>query len=205
MHRRDWNTQLVDPTTSLSIPFNNLANTSLSASPVATALFADTKHYPLPQVNTLNGNNIFYKSGNNLNNNQGDLKIDYAMSQKDRIFGRWSQMDLTQPFFTGCVFCNSGAGEGSDEPVRNAVVNWTHTITTTLLNEARVGFNAVRFDQRQTPTSSLGNISEQLGIAGGNFQAPGWWRWISLARAGRCGESWAAQPHSGFPLHAGSV
>jgi len=166
-------TQLVDPTTSLSIPFNNLANTALTPSAVATTLFADTKHYPLPQTNTLNGNNIFYNSGNDLNNNQGDLKIDYAMSQKDHIFGRWSQMDLTQPVFTGCVFCNSGAGEGSDEPVRNSAIDWTHALTTNLLNEARVGFNAVRFDQRSTPTSSLGSISEQLGIAGGNFQAPG--------------------------------
>jgi hypothetical protein len=166
-------TQLVDPTTSLPVPYNNLANTALVESPVASALFAMTKYYPLPQLNTLNGNNIFYNSGNDLNNNQGDLKIDYAISQKDHIFGRWSQMDLNNPTFTGCIFCNSGAGEGSDEPVRNAVVNWSHALTTSLLNEVRFGFNAVRFDERETPTSSLGNISEQLGIAGGNLQAPG--------------------------------
>jgi len=82
-------------------------------------------------------------------------------------------MDLKQPTFTGCVFCNSGAAEGSDEPVRNAVINWTHTLRSNLLNEARFGFNAVRFNQNTTPTSSLGNISQQLGISGGNVQAPG--------------------------------
>ena len=166
-------TQLVDPTTNLVIPFNNIANTTLAASSVATNLFADTAHYPLPSLDSLNGNNLFYKSGNDLNNNQGDLKIDYNVSQKDHLFGRWSQMDLNNPFFTGCVFCNSGAGGGSDEPVRNAVVNWQHALTPNLLNEARVGFNAVRYDQTQTPTSSLGNISQTLGIAGGNLQAPG--------------------------------
>ena len=37
----------------------------------------------------------------------------------------------------------------------------------------RFGFNAVKFNQNVTPTSSLGNISEQLGINGGNVQAPG--------------------------------
>ena len=152
---------------------NNLPAAGLNPSPVATNLFALSKYYPLPAVNTLFGNNIFYNSGNDLNNNQGDLKIDYNASGKDHIFGRWSQMDLNQPSLTGCVFCNSGAGEATDEPVRNAVVDWTHTITSNLLNEARVGFNAVRFDSSQTPTSSLGNISEQLGITGGNFQAPG--------------------------------
>jgi Carboxypeptidase regulatory-like domain/TonB dependent receptor len=166
-------TQLVNPTTKVAIPNNNLAAAGLAESPVAKALFGMTKYYPLPQVNTLNTNNYFYNSGNDLNNNQGDLKIDYNASAKDHIFGRWSQMDLTQPTFTGCVFCNSGAVEGSDEPVRNAVVDWTHTIKSNLLNEARIGFNAVRFDQTLTPTSSLGNISQQLGINGGNVQAPG--------------------------------
>lgn len=155
------------------IATNNLATAGFAPSPVVTALFAQTKYYPLPRANSLAANNLFYNSGNNLNNNQGDLKIDYVMSGKDHVFGRWSQMDLTQPTFTGCLFCNSGAAEGSDQPVRNVVVDWTHTFSPNLLNEARAGFNAVRFDQRQTPTSSLGNISQQLGISGGNLQGPG--------------------------------
>jgi hypothetical protein len=169
-------TQLIYPSgakAGLSIPNNNLATAGYTIDSVAANVFGMTKYYPLPQADTLAANNIFYNSGNDLNNNQGDLKIDYNVSQKDHIFGRWSQMDLNQPTFTGCVFCNSGAGEGSDEPVRNAVVDWTHALTQNLLNEARFGFNAVRYDQTSTPTSSLGNISQQLGISGGNFQAPG--------------------------------
>ena len=169
-------TQLLYPSgvnAGLPIPNNNLAAAGYTADGVASAIFGMTKYYPTPALNTLTGNNIFYNSGNDLNNNQGDLKIDYVASQKDHIFGRWSQMDLNQPTFTGCVFCNSGATEGSDEPVNNAVVNWTHAINNNLLNEARVGFNHVKYDQRLTPTSSLGNISEQLGIMGGNAQAPG--------------------------------
>jgi len=157
----------------LPIPNNNLVAAGYAIDPVVSKLFADTKHYPLPAVNTLNTNNIFYNSGYNLNNNQGDLKIDYNTSDRDHVFGRWSQMDLNQPTATGCVFCLSGAVEGSDEPVRNGVANWTHTFRANLLNEARFGFNAVRFDQRSTPTSSLGNISQTLGIGGGNVQAPG--------------------------------
>jgi hypothetical protein len=161
------------PNAGLPLPNNNLANAGFTIDPVAAKLFADTQYYPLPSLDTLNTNNLFYKSGNDLNNNQGDLKIDYNASQRDHVFGRWSQMDLVQPAFTACVFCFNGAVEGSDEPVRNAVVNWTHTFRSNLLNEARFGFNAVRFNQSQTPTSSLGNISQSLGIAGGNVQAPG--------------------------------
>jgi hypothetical protein len=168
-------TQLVYPTgpPNVPIPFNNLASAGLTEDPVAANIFGKTQYYPLPQANTLASNNYFYNSGNHLNNNQGDLKIDYAASQKDHISGRWSQMDLNQPTFTGCIFCNAGATEGSDEPVRNAVIDWTHAISSTLLNEARVGFNAVRYDSTITPTSLLGNISEQLGITGGNAEEPG--------------------------------
>lgn len=169
-------TQLVypnGPNAGQPIPNNNLAAAGYTVDSVAAKLFADTQYYPLPGINNLEGNNLFYKSGNDLNNNQGDLKIDYIASQKDHIFGRWSQMDLTQPTFTGCVFCFTGAVEGSDEPVRNGVVDWTRTFRSNLLNEARFGFNAVRFNQNSTPTSSLGNISQSLGIQGGNAQAPG--------------------------------
>ncbi len=157
----------------LPIPYNNLVAAGYSIDAVSSAIFAQTKNYPVPAIDTLASNNVFYKSGNNLTNNQGDLKIDYNLSNKDHIFGRWSQMDLYNPTFTGCVFCNTGATEGSDAPVRNAVVNWTHTFKSNLLNEARFGFNAVRFNSTTTPTSSLGDISQELGIAGGNLQAPG--------------------------------
>lgn len=166
-------TQLINPATKLPIPNNNLAAAGLTIGPVAQALFANSKLYPNPQIDTFNGNNYFFNSGNALNNDQGDLKIDYVLSRKDHIFGRYSKMDLVQPTFTGLPVSNAGAVEGIDEPVRNAVISWTHSFTPSILNEARIGFNAVHFSQNQTPTSGLGNISEQLGIAGGNLQAPG--------------------------------
>ncbi len=181
-------TQLVDPRDGKTdIPNNNMATyiasgagslplngmPALSESTFAKNLFADTKLYPLPQIDTLNGNNYTFSSGNNLTNNQGDLKIDYVISSKDHIYGRWSQMDLNQAALSSLPVANAGAGEGIDEPVRNAVASWSHSFTPMILNEARIGFNAVHFSQSQTPTSGLGNITQQLGITGGNYQAPG--------------------------------
>jgi hypothetical protein len=160
------------PNVGQPIPNNNLVAAGYSVDAVAANIFA-SKYYPTPAVDSLASNNIFYQSGNSLNNDQGDLKIDYIFSERDHIFGRWSQMDLNNPTFTGCVFCFNGAVEGSDQPVRNFVVNWTHAFRTNLLNEARAGFNAISFDSKSTPTSSLGNISEQMGINGGNLQGPG--------------------------------
>jgi hypothetical protein len=143
---------------------------------VAQNIFSN-KGYPLPQVDSLGGNNYFFKSGHALNNDQGDLKIDYYLSEKDHFSGRWSQMDLKLVPQTGLPFAAIGDGGlirgGSDEPVTNFVMNWTHTFRSNLLNEARFGFNKVRFTQNSTPTTSLGNISEQLGIAGANLQSPG--------------------------------
>ena len=184
--------QLNNPNTNLPVPYNNLATAGVAADPVAVNIMAATKYYPLPQTDTLNGNNYFFNSGNNLNNNQGDLKIDYNASQRDHISGRWSQMNLDNGAVTTCVFCNVGAYEGSDEPVRNAVVNWTHTFRANLLNEARVGFNAVTFNQTSPPTASLGNISQSLGIDGGNAQGPG------LVELGITGAGPAANPSLGL-------
>ena len=157
----------------LPLPNNNLAAAGFLPDPVAANIMAATTYYPLPPIDSLNGNNFYYNSGNHLNNNQGDLKIDFNASQNDHVFGRWSQMNLDNSAATACVFCAAGAYEGSDEPVRNFVVNWTHTFRSNLLNEARFGFNAVTFNQTSPPTASLGDISQKLGIAGGNAQGPG--------------------------------
>ncbi|MBV9088273.1 MAG: TonB-dependent receptor, partial [Acidobacteriaceae bacterium] len=186
--------QLVDPRSTKAntviIPGNNLATyvatgagsqplngqPALSQSAVAQALFG-LSGYPLPQINTLVGNNFFYNSGHALNNDQGDIKIDYNASQRDHLFFRWSQMNLRLVPTTGLALAANGDGGlirgGSQEPVRNVVLDWTHTIHYNLLNEARIGFNAVGFTQRQTPTSGLGNIGQQLGINGANLQGPG--------------------------------
>ena len=172
-----------------AVPYNNYATWFAGGgsglikglpTPVPSAAvhnLISSKYYPLPMIDTLNGNNYFFKSGHTLNNDQGDLKIDYNISDKDHISGRWSQMSLALNPFTGFLFANVGDGGvirgGSSEPVRNSVVSWTHVLNSNLLNEVRVGFNAVRFDQSQTPTSSLGNIGEQFGISGANRNAPG--------------------------------
>ncbi len=156
-----------------AIPNNNLAAAGFAISPVAANLLA-SKFYPLPQIDGVAaGNNFFYNSGTEINTDQGDLRIDYIISTKDHLFGRWSQEHLRNPSFSGCLFCAAGSAQGADQPVKNAVVDWNHLFSTNLLNDARIGFNAVRFDQNLVQTSSLGNIGQQLGIAGANFQVPG--------------------------------
>ncbi len=166
--------QLVDPHNGgAMIPSNKMSNSTLTESAFATALFADTKYYPLPTTDTAYGSNYSFKAGNNFNSDQGDLRIDYKPSDMDSVFGRFSKFDTSQGVFTGLPFANAGAAEGTDEPGWSGSLDWTHTLTANILNDARVGVNVFRFNQDQTPTTGLGNISEQLGIAGANEQAPG--------------------------------
>ena len=154
---------------------NNLPGAGLAISNVASNLFSNfQKYYPLPQIDAVTqGNNYFYNTGTSINTDQGDVKIDYKASDSDSVFGRWSQGHLGNPAFSGCLFCNSGSAQGADQPMKNAVVNWVHTFSPNLLNEARFGFNAVQFNQSLVQTSSLGNVGQQLGIANANFELPG--------------------------------
>jgi Carboxypeptidase regulatory-like domain len=165
--------QLKNPSNGNPIPNNNLAAAGFTISPVAQALFADTKNYPLPQINSVGSNNFFYNSGNNLNNDQGDIKIDYVASAKDHLNFRWSQASLRNPAFTGLPVASAGSGANIDDPVRNSVLNWTHTFTSNLLNEARIGFSGIHFTQVGTTSAVLGNYGEKLGISGANAQGPG--------------------------------
>lgn len=164
-------TQLHDPETGNPIPNNNLAAAGFTINPVVQNLLA-TQYYPLPQIDSVVvGNNYFFNTGDNLDNDQGDLKIDYNASERDHVFFRWSQMHLRNPSFTDLTLFSVGGV--IDDPIRNAVVSWTHTFGPHLLNEFRVGFGAVHYDQEGTSTDFLGNFAEQLGISGGNAQAPG--------------------------------
>ena len=171
-----------DPVTNLPrasqptpIQNNVMSNAGLSIGPVMGNLLSQFgKYYPAPQVDgVVQGNNYFYNSGTSINTDQGDLRIDYNISDKDRVFGRYSQGHLRNPAFSGCLFCAAGSQLGADQPMKNAVLNWTHTFGAKFVNEARLGFNAVQFNQNVTQTAFLGNVGEQLGIANANFEAPG--------------------------------
>src|SRR5262249_59200800 len=129
--------------------------------------------YPTPQVDTAVANNYFFKSGNNLNNDQGDVKIDYRPGTKDSVFFRWSQMDLRNPGFSNLPIASAGSGSNNDDPVRNTVLDWSHTFGPTLLNNARIGFSAVHYTQAGTTADVLGNLGATIGIAHANDAGPG--------------------------------
>ena len=168
-------TQLVDPSTKQPIPYDNMANDpNVSESSVAQALFA-SKFYPTASIQNPGGvsqANFFGQVGSQINDNQGDLRIDYTISNNDRLFGRYSEMRLTNPF-TATYLLGSAASENT-ETARNSVLDWTHMFGSTVVNDARLGFNYILYNQGPPVSNgTLGNLGALVGINGGNANGPG--------------------------------
>src|SRR5262249_20426895 len=115
-------------------------------------------------------NSPFYPGGsiaNNINQfktntYQGDLKIDFVPSDKDHLTGRWSQQFITAPS------SNSLQSLGDSDrtfPLKNLVVDETHTFSTSLVNNARIGFQYFPVTEGfSNPTGQ--NLPATFGIAG---------------------------------------
>ncbi len=150
------------------VPFaNNRIPTNL-IDPVAKALFGNASLYPAP-VNDQLQNNQFNTSRSFTHGDQGDVKIDYNWSQKDHIFGRYSQSRQQSggtnsfPLFLDNFF---------RAPAYNGVANWTRTFSPSLVNEARLGINYTLVNNGDSE-KGLGNVAQDLGIQNGNDLGPG--------------------------------
>jgi hypothetical protein len=145
-----------------AIPNNNIAAVH-AIDPVAQALF-NSSLYPAATGTGLQDNASYTKT-QLFNNNQYDVKIDFNASSKDHIFGRYSHAKQHNPTINSFALIGTGF---SDAPIENTVVDWSHTFSTTLLNDLRVGFNHVKLHNGTDFASSLGNLGDQLGIVNGN-------------------------------------
>ncbi len=149
------------------VPFaNNQIPLSL-LDPVASKLFA-SKYYPLP-INGQLRNNQINASHSATNGDQGDAKVDWNISDKDRMFGRYSQSRQSQPgtnsfpLFFGSFF---------EAPTHSGVLDWTRTVSPSVVNEARVAVNYTILHNGGVD-NGLGNVAQELGIANGNDRGPG--------------------------------
>src|SRR6202034_1039771 len=85
---------------------------------------------------------------NNLNNtvqnythgNQGDMKVDWNPTDKDHVYARYSQQHIDNPIVNSEAFQYSGAGSNIF-PLQQAVLDYTRTISSSMLNDIRIGMN----------------------------------------------------------------
>jgi len=156
---------------------NQIPTSRFSAT--AKALFADTNLHPLPttqQAGTGVGL-INVVTAAELNNPQVDAKIDWRISDKDNFSGRYSFQFGDAATTKGALPTNI-TGKSVQRP-QNIALNWTRTISSTVINEARIGFNRAVFISDFNDWAGIGNANAKFGIPG-NQLIPG----LALISAG---------------------
>lgn len=139
-------------------PFNRIPSSLFS--PAASAILS-SPYYPEPINGKTQGNqiNLTHQS---TNGNQGDLRLDYAASDTNKFYLRYSQQDIQNPT------TNSQLLEGNSLnqfPLYNAVIDWDHTFNSSLFNTARIGGSYFPVTiATSNPTNQ--NFPQVFGIAG---------------------------------------
>jgi hypothetical protein len=159
-------TQLKNPITGVPYVGNQIPLAQENA--VAAALFA-SKYYPTP-INGGQTNNAVNQVTQAYNTQQGDIKVDYNITQKDRFSGRYSQAYQNDPLSNSLLILGNNF---THAPIHNVVGTWTHTISPNLLNEARFGTSWITIVTGTTFNSSIGDLGTNLGIANANTVGPG--------------------------------
>jgi len=129
--------------------------------------------YPAPNQTLVAGkypqNDYFYQTPGKQVTDQGDVRVDYRLSDKDNIFGTlsWSNLDKTNtPPFAGLLDASPFNGASEVDLGRNANLSYTRVWSNAIVSETRVGFSRLK-------TSRVGgnpntDAYKELGIAGYN-------------------------------------
>ena len=124
------------------------------------------QRYPLPtSAGTANN---YHRTANERNDqDQWDLRIDHKFSNRDQVFGRWSNFRDTflpvTPLPEGSGVTTGTLGP-QDMDAWSSASNFQHTFSSTLLNEVRIG------DTRRTVGRSAARLA---GAAGSILNIPG--------------------------------
>jgi len=146
------------------IPQNRIVN------PVAKALFADPTLYPLPnRIDASNKTGILdVVTATKFDGHQFDVRMDSRLSDKDNFSGRYSFGTYETLDIKGTIPVIP-TGKSFSRP-QNIALNWTHTFSPTVINEARVGLNRAVFINEINDWAGIGNGNAKLGIPGGQIR-----------------------------------
>ena len=106
-------------------------------------------------------NNQINTSHTQTNEDQGDARMDWAASDKDHIFGRYSQSLLDNPTTNSQILSYNSI---QNYPVHNGVLDWTRTISPSLVNDLRFGVNYILITNGAAAASGIGNLNTTFGI-----------------------------------------
>lgn len=127
--------------------------------------------YPAPNVTPSSStgfNNYLNTTGTTQTADQGTIRLDYDLSSKDTLNGRYSQSDsqnsqqsaLANRFTTGFSGKNTGG-------------NWIHTYGPSLISQLTVSYNALNIPQGITLPVDQGALFTASGVGAGFNEFPG--------------------------------
>jgi hypothetical protein len=143
-------------------PFVGNVNVPIT-NPVARYLFAHPEIYPLPnQVSTEADGVKFNYQGAPVKslqrNDQGDVKVDYRIGERDSVFGRVSIGRANNgPRGTGIA---TSFPTVQDFPFTSMVGDWTHIFSSSIVNEFRGGFTRIAYN------SYNADLAGKFGLTG---------------------------------------
>jgi hypothetical protein len=170
----DPNTTVISPdgTTATRSPFpGNIIPTS-RMDPVAAKIAAlyPATNQPLNYSSGYPQNDYFVSTPGSWVTDQGDLRIDHRLSDKDSLFGTlsWSNTNKTNIApFPGALDGATFAGVPEQDLSRNAMVSWTRVWTPNLISETRLAFTRLVTSRIQTANSNTDEF-KAFGIGGYN-------------------------------------
>jgi hypothetical protein len=169
--------QLYDPTTTTTnaagnttrTPYpNNIIPTS-KQDPAAQKLLA---LYPATNQPIVNGkypaNDYFVDTPGAQNTDQGDVRVDHRLSEKDSLFGSLSWNDTYKTAGQPLPGALDGAtfnGVPETDLSRNAMISWARVWEPTIITETRLGFTRLVTSRLQTSNASTDEF-KAFGIGG---------------------------------------
>jgi hypothetical protein len=154
-------TACVAATTRQIFPGNIIPASMIS--PVAAALFASSL-YPKTINNNLTGNAL-EESSTAFNSDQGDVRVDYRISSKDQVSGRFTRAFQIDPSTNSQLLFGNGEVTA---PIWSTVGDWTRSISNSLVNDARFGWNHITLNTGTTWSPKVGAFGQTIGIPNSN-------------------------------------
>src|SRR5258706_4301633 len=152
-----------DTRTDLPIPGHQIPLNRIS--PVALAIL-NNPNYPSPN-RTVTGvtNNYVGDALTTTRAHQGDLRLDWNASDRDKLFLRFSLAELETK--TDKQAFALLLPTRAKSPVRNLAVNSNHVFGPSIVNELLVGYNSVLFKNEVNDWGGIGDANATFGIGGG--------------------------------------
>jgi len=135
--------------------------------PIARAILGNTALYPLPNRTVPGGvsGNFVGDALTTIRAHQGDVRVDWNASSKDKVFGRvsvasYDEKNNKRPF-------PLLLGQLRDAPFRNVAFDWNRVFSSSVMNELLVGYNRITIVTKALDWGGIGNANATFGIGGG--------------------------------------